>query len=320
MKKNYTLNQPSIVFFMLVTNRDVYIADYSIRSYRKLKPALENYNWKLVIYLNCLKNEFKNKYSKKWNDYDYTEIIDNSEFIDAEKLIPGQEVIDDYGNKSYLEGKFERGCAVWEREFRKFESDYWATVDADFEIISPDFILEGLKQLEQNKNLAVFSSDSGSTDYKYDSYSDGYIIAMKRHNTWFCIYKRECQICMTSHFYYEEEINGERYSYDDAAKFQFDLEEKYGYGLLAATELNNVFRYSFIHYGAFSKNDSLDGPIKIYIYRCIIFLSRRGLIFLSPTCIINKCFQFLGKALKIIFYYKINKERRKYHYVSKLDK
>ena len=312
--------QPTIVFFMLVTNRDVYIADYSIKSYRKLIPVLKNYNWKLVIYLNCLKKEYKHKYLKIWNNYGYTEIMDNSEFVDVEKLIPGQEVKDNYGNKSSLEGKFERGCAVWEREFRKFESDYWATVDADFEIISPDFVIEGLKQLEQNKNLAVFSSDSSDTVYDvYESYSDEYIISMKRHHTWFCIYKRECQKCMTSHFYYQEKINGKRYSYDDAAKFQFDLEEKYGYSLLSATRLKNEFRYSFIHYGAFSKNDSLDKPIKIFFYRCIIFLSHRGLLILNPTCFINKCFRFLGKILKRIFCEKINKERRIYHYVSKLD-
>ena len=306
---------------MLVTNRDAYIADYSIRSYRKLIPALKNYNWKLVIYLNCIKKEFKNKYLRKWTNYSYAEIIDNSEFVDAEKLIPGQEVIDNYGNKSSLEGKFERGCAVLEREFRKFESDYWATVDADFEIISPDFILEGLKQLEQNKKLAVFSSDSNDTAYDvYEPYSDDYIIASRRHHTWFCIYKRECQKCTTSHFYYEEKLNGKRYSYDDGAKFQYDLEEKYGYSLLSATKLNNTFCYSFIHYGAFSKNDSLNKPIKILLYRCIVFLSHRGIIFLNPTCIINKCFRYFGRKLMRIFYEKINNERRIYHYTSKLDK
>jgi hypothetical protein len=37
---------------MLVTNRDIYIANYAVKSYQKLMPVIVDYNWKLVVYFN----------------------------------------------------------------------------------------------------------------------------------------------------------------------------------------------------------------------------------------------------------------------------
>jgi hypothetical protein len=296
---------------MLVTNRDTYIASYSIKSYQKIIPVLTNYDWKLVVYLNCIKDEFKKKYVSEWKRYPFVEIVDNAQFVNADELIPGSAVISDDGCKSALEGKFERGCAVWTREFRKFNSDYWATVDADFELLSADFVVEAFKILE-NKNIVAVSADFSDNHHGYDSYSNENIVFMKRYNTWFCIYKKEAQKCNTSHFYYQEIVHGLRLAFDDGAKLQCDLREKFGYEMCAVDK-----KYSYIHYGAFSKNNSLDTPSKIKLYRKITILSHKGLFgnkFIFDK-IIRRCFKIIHNRL----YKKIRKERGKLIYHSKLD-
>jgi hypothetical protein len=172
---------------MLVTNRDACLASYSIQSYKKLIPALTGYNWKLIVYLNCLKEEFKKQYADEWKKYPFVEIIDNSEFVNADELIPGNSMTSAEGWTKLIEGKYEPCGVVWTREFRVFDSDYWATVDADFELLSADFVVEALKILKENENIVAVSSDFSDNQHVYDSFSNENIIAMKRYQTWFCI-------------------------------------------------------------------------------------------------------------------------------------
>jgi hypothetical protein len=299
---------------MLVTNRDAYLASYSIKSYQKLINCLNNFSWKLVVYTNNLKEKFKQTYVKEWKKYDYVEIIDNTEFINVDELVPGNIVKSEEGLTQVIEGKYEPCAVVWTREFRDFKSDYWVTVDADFEILSPQFIVEAFERLENNKNIVAISSDYGDNCYVYDSYSNENIIAMKRYSTWFCIYKKEAQKCRTSHFYYQEIVHGLRLSFDDGAKFQWDLREQFGYEMEA---VDRKYQRQFIHYGAFSKNNSLDTERKIYFYRIITILSHRGLF--GSNTMADKVVRTVFRILHKILYKKISNERGKYNYSSKLD-
>jgi hypothetical protein len=303
-----------IEFFMLVTNRDTYLASYSIKSYQKLIPVLTDYNWKLVVYLNCLKDEFKRTYVEEWKKFDYVEIVDNDEFINRDELIPGNIVKSEEGWTKNIEGIYELCGVVWTREFKKFKSDYWATVDADFEILSPDFVIAAFKMLEENNKLVAVSSDYSDNQHVFESFSKENIIAMMRYHTWFCVYKKEAQKCMSSHFYYKEIIHGIRLSFDEGAKFQWDLREQFGYEMKA---VDIKYHTSFIHYGAFSKNCSLDTPRKVYLYRKISILSYRGL--LGNNLIFDKIIRKFFKIIHKLFYKKLVKEREQYNYKSKLD-
>jgi hypothetical protein len=306
--------QASIIFFMLVTNRDTYLASYAIRSYQKLINGLNNFSWKLVVYMNNLKEEFKIYAENKWKKFDYVEIVDNTKFINIDELVPGNIVKSDEGWTKLIEGKYEPCGVVWTREFRNFQSDYWVTVDADFEILSPQFVIEAFEKMENTKNIVAISSNYSDNCHVYDSYSNENIIAMKRYHTWFCIYKKQAQKCKASHFYYQEIVHGLRLSFDEGAKFQWDLREQFGYEM---ESVDKRFQSQFIHYGAFSKNNSLDTEKKIYFYRIIAILSHRGLMGGNNIIdkIIRKIFKFIHRAV----YNKISDERRKNNYHSKLD-
>ncbi|MDR1563229.1 MAG: hypothetical protein LBS54_09185 [Dysgonamonadaceae bacterium] len=264
--------------------------------------------------MNNLKETFKKTYAKQWEKFDYVEIIDNTEFINVNELTPGNVVKSDEGWTKLIEGKYEPCGVVWTKEFKNFKSDYWVTVDADFEILAPQFIVEAFEIMENNKNIAAISSDYNDNCHVYDSYSNENIIAMRRYHTWFCIYKKESQKCKTSHFYYEEIVHGLRLSFDEGAKFQWDLREQFGYEMKA---VDKKYQRQFIHYGAFSKNNSLDTERKVYFYRIITILSHRGLIGTNNIFdkIIRKAFRIIHRKL----YTKISKERGKVNYHSKLD-
>jgi hypothetical protein len=103
-------------------------------------------------------------------------------------------------------------------------------------------------------------------------------------------------------------------SFDDAAKFQWDLREQFGYEMCA---VDKKYRRSFIHYGAFSKNNSLDTPLKIGIYRAITILSHRGLF--GSKFIVDKIIRLCFRKIQKTVYKRTQKERGKLHYHSKLD-
>jgi len=309
-----TAGKKTIIFFMLVTNRDTYLASYTIKSYQKLKSCLYNFSWKLIVYMNNLKAKFKEIYVEKWLKYDYVELIDNTKFINIDELIPGNTVSSEEGWKKFIEGKYEPCGVVWTREFKKFQSDYWVTVDADFEILSPQFIVEAFEKLENNKNIIAISSDHCDNCHVFDTFSKENIVSMKRYNTWFCIYKKEAQKCRTSHFYYQEIIHGLRLSFDEGAKFQWDLREQFGYEM---ESVDDKYKRQFIHYGAFSKNSSLDTEKKVGFYRIISILSHKGIM--GKNNIIDKIVRRGFRILHKILYKKLRSERGHLNYHTKLD-
>jgi len=54
------MNAPKITFFMLVTNRDALIADYAVKSYKKVHDEFKDeLPFVLYIYCNCVKEDIK---------------------------------------------------------------------------------------------------------------------------------------------------------------------------------------------------------------------------------------------------------------------
>lgn len=288
----------SIQFFMLVTPRDVLIAEYAIRSFCKVETVLTDYDWKLRVYMNCLGEEQKIGLQQFTKDYKYVELIDNAAYVNPAEIIPGQKVLFDGISTRPYEGKYEIGCVVWEREFRRFESDYWCIVDADFEILQPDFIRYAIDQLESDDELYLYATDYCEKRKFFNTYSYEYVLSMPRYATWLCIYKKECQQCVTPLYYHEEMHDGEKWVWDDTGKFQEDLKAQTScrYGSINTIEplgkrLN--YTYQYIHYGMFSKNASLQTRRDIKRFRRVKLLSYIGIECFHRKSIINKCVRYI---------------------------
>src|SRR5437588_8233930 len=110
-----------VTFFMIVTPRDVVIADCAIRSYAKIRDL----DFTLLVYSNYLLPEQKAYYFPRWerlpfgrvarNDHHDTDLGGINERIHADAL----------------QGTFENSEPLWNRELRKITQPYVATVAAD---------------------------------------------------------------------------------------------------------------------------------------------------------------------------------------------
>src|ERR1700737_4763783 len=115
---------------MIVTPRDVVIADYAVRSYAKLKGV----DFSLVVYSNYLLPEQKAHYFPRWEAFSFVDIARNPHH-DADLQDIHARIQSDA-----LEGPFEYCDPLWDRELRKIDTPFVATVDADFEILRPRFV------------------------------------------------------------------------------------------------------------------------------------------------------------------------------------
>jgi hypothetical protein len=236
---------------MIVTPRDVVIADYAVRSYAKLKDVLAAGEYRLLVYSNYLLPEQKDYYFPRWEALPFVEIARNPHH-DAD-------IADIHGriNAERLEGPFEYCDPIWDRELHQIDSAYVATVDADFEILSPRFVGVMLQRLRSQADLVIMSTDYSPTDVTFEPYTGNTIILNERNHTWFCIYKREAfQRSQVSHAFHREMLVGapvERNCWDSCAYFQKSLRDLG----LQTDHLHGQYWRDFIHYGAFSKNTTV---------------------------------------------------------------
>ncbi len=228
---------------MLVTDRDMVIADYTVRSYAKITAL----SFKLVIYSNWVLSSLRERYFTEWRKLPYVEIWEDPEQSDDRKP-----------SDPTLWGPFELCYTIWDRELKKLTATpYHATVDADFEILDPDFIYAMMKRLEADPKLIAMSAEHNpKTSEFFDSYSNEIITLNERWQTQFCIYKRAALKCPVSHMYHVERQPGRvpRSVWDDAGYFQRGL-KLMGYELEA---VDPRYASSFIHYAAFGQNRHID--------------------------------------------------------------
>src|SRR6185503_15197460 len=168
---------PKVSFFMIVTDRDIVIADYAVRSYAKIQGI----PFKLIVYSNWIRSDLQSRYFPGWQELPYVDLRENEWQTDANKP-----------TDPALWGPFELGATIWDRELRCITTPYVATVDADFEILDAGFILVMIAELDSDPKLAAISSDyTAKQPALYDSYSDEVICLNERWHTWFCIYRAE---------------------------------------------------------------------------------------------------------------------------------
>jgi len=238
---------PEVTFYMIVTPRDVVIADYTIRSYAKIRGL----DFRVLVYSNYLLPEQKAHYFPRWELIPYVDIARNSHH-DADIASIGGRI-----NAEKLEGPFEYCDPIWDRELHVVGTEYVATVDADFEILRPRFLHTMMQRLRTEPDLVAMSTDYSPTDVVYEPYTGNTIILNERNHTWFCIYKRKAfEVSQVSHAFHREMLVGapvERNCWDSCAYFQKSLRDQQ----LRLDYLHGKFRRDFIHYGAFSKNTTV---------------------------------------------------------------
>jgi hypothetical protein len=234
---------------MIVTPRDVVIADYAVRSYAKLSGRVDDFS--LLVYSNYLLPAQKAHYFPLWERLPFVEIARNPHHDADLPAINGRV------QRDALEGPFEYCDPIWDRELRKIDSRLLATVDADFEIFRGGFVNFMLRRLEDEPDLVGMSTDYSPTDIMHEPYSGNTIILNERNHTWFCIYKQTAfERSEVSHAFHREMLVGapvERNCWDSCAYFQKSLRDQD----LRFDYLHGQFRRDFIHYGAFSKNTTV---------------------------------------------------------------
>jgi hypothetical protein len=234
---------------MIVTPRDAVIADYAVRSYAKIRAL----DFSLVVYSNYLLPEQKAYYFPRWEALPFVDIARNPHH-DADLTDISTRIQSDA-----LEGPFEYCDPLWDRELRRVQTPFVATVDADFEILRPGFVAHILRRMRAEPDLVGFSTDYSPTDVVHEPYNGNTIILNERNHTWFCIYKRMAfERSQVSQAFHREMLIGapvERNCWDSCAYFQKSLRDQ---GLrFDYLHDRTRFRRDFIHYGAFSKNTSV---------------------------------------------------------------
>lgn len=271
-------SQPELTLFMLVTNRDCVLADYAIRSYRKLWKSYRSFN--LEVYANCLSAENKGRYFQTWQRLPYVTVRDN-EASGRIHRVKGTTFTSPEGNTFRYDDNCEHYDEVWTREHQLATTPYWATVDADFEVLNPAFLYEMMERLRTDASVAGISTDYTPTATVFDTYSNETIVLNERWHTWCSMYRRETgkYLGQVSSFYVEHKLpNGKRHAFDSYAKVQ----QHFLSNGLRMSSLPETFQHQFIHYGAFSKNKSITAR-NVVIYRFLAIASKRGLLRL-PLC------------------------------------
>lgn len=266
---------PQVTLFMLVTERDCVFADYAVASFAKVYDRCQapGSRFVLFVYLNCLSAASKARYAKRWAAYPYVTLFDNAERTAGRTLVPGEDIVSPEGIVRQRDDAAENYDELWTSRLPTFTTPIVGTVDADFEVLDPDFYVYLLDALASDDRLVGASTSYSPTSRQYDTYSKRHLLIHERNHTWFCLYRREAfQLSQTSHFYYEEaNAQGETEAFDSAARFQHDLR------LLGRTfaTLPPAFSRSFIHYGAASKNKSIT-PRTVGFYRRVFLWTTVG--------------------------------------------
>jgi hypothetical protein len=272
-------DEPVLTLLMLVTQRDHAIAHHAIRSFSKVWHADHPFahRFRLLAYLNCLAPAAKPAFEDVRHDLPWLDIFDNAPGVAGRVFAKDDMILSPEGVARIREGPFENCDELWTRLLTRFPTTYVGTVDADFEVLAPDFFFWLLDSLERDDTLAGASVEHSPTQVRYETYSDQWVLLNERWHTWFCIYRTRClRMVSSSHFYYEYRLkNGMLHAYDSAALVQEELVKKHGYRFCA---LPAEYHYSFIHYGASSKMKRDLSPQALRRYRRALLLSEKGLL------------------------------------------
>ena len=120
------IDHVKVTFFMIVTDYDAVIASRAIHAFRKV----EGIPFILTVYCNNLHSRIKDRYFPKWESFPFVDLVESEWQLPQSSETPAY----------FLEGPYESCSTVWDRELRKINTPYVATVDGDFEILNSRFV------------------------------------------------------------------------------------------------------------------------------------------------------------------------------------
>lgn len=258
---------------MIVSGKqEVTIADYAIRSFSKVTKL----DFELIVYSNYIEQFSKDKYFPKWKQLDYVRLIENSHHD------PDTFVFDDKIDLQH--GNFDLPGKIWDEQLKKIDTDFLGVVDADFEIIEPEFIYESMEILKTDKTvLGVsmgFHPGHITVSKQLPKNIVGRSIMMQPHWSNFFVIYRKCNLDFNISFnlQYEKFDNGNYYIWDTHSKMQCELFKRG----LTMHWLEKKYQLQGVHYWGFSKNTKLN-DIYIKMYRKTKILSHRGIYGIKYT-------------------------------------
>lgn len=329
---------------MVVTNRTIYIADYCIKSYYSAINKLStNYTVTLRLFLNCIDKERYEDYIEKWGKINYVKLefshLDKKDF----KEINSGYILKQ-SNKRYSMPMLT--CdESWDIGLISSNSDFFVTVDDDFEIIKDKFITLMFEYLEKHQEIQILSVDKTTRHTYYDTYSKQTIDARERNDTWFCIYQNISDKTLSHRVVdYFTDKSGKKISYnfesessdwnsyilevnknnairevwDSAGWLQKTIREKYNSNeIICLHDIYSNFDNAYIHYAAYSKNRSINTPLKTAIYRYLFIKKSIGFPTLPNK--INLMIKKLHNKIYKLTYIQATKERQFDNSKSLLD-
>lgn len=253
------VDEPVISFLMVVTPRDLSIAEFAVRSY----ALLAGLPFKLFVYANCLSKDEEARVVREWSAFPWVEVI----------VPPFPGLKSDKENVTFgfgAEGPYERCEVPWDVELPKLPGRFVGIVDADFEILHPAFVERTISVLQEAPELAAVSVSMTPTGDHDES-----IVYMSRLNTWYLIFSRTVFNFSLSnlpcHQHFANAI-GKGVYWDSTGLRQKILTDVMGSRVAL---LEPEFDDCSIHYGAFSKYTGIEGS-DIKLYRLLKILMKIG--------------------------------------------
>lgn len=330
------MRKKSVEFFMMLTNRSVLMAKYTIGSYKSVYNLLnDKYDLKLTCYLNAVN---KQKWGRQLIDIqkDMSQCPGFLWFVDgkysSEEFVWEGSYYQVEGSSKHYKLPMVTPAEGQDEYFQKCTADYFVTVDDDFEILDPQFVRVLLEYMDDNDSPCISTDKTIVVRRSFDPYSNAYTEGQPRNCTWFCVYRVAERIpismCVVDSFTStkgdvitwkgsDSEITWDEYERvfrnEDGVRKTWDnggwLQEKMRKGkpLVSLGDLGDYSK-QYIHYAAFASNSFINTAFKTAVYR---FLRQR--VLLADSRIVKKVY---NKARKMLF---PDRERRVSNQKSSMD-
>jgi hypothetical protein len=252
---------PTCALLMLVTPPELPIAMFTIKALRKFQDIS---GLSIVIFANGLSAPEEELVRTHANAIRNACVVSNRNKIEKQKheFTIGAEYISEHGRRELRVGPYESAPEVWERELPKLDADIVGIMDADFEVLSGDFLPLMIEAFCADDQLGFMSVDYSPETRTFDSYSQQVAAIAERHHTWFCLYLREALTKYADFSYFEQTRGGGILKFDHAARLQEVLKRTYNYH---GAVLESKWRWTFVHYQAFAQNRTLTGGwLRVY--------------------------------------------------------
>lgn len=305
---------PTCALLMIVTPPELPIAEFTIKA---LKACAEIPGLSIVVFANGLDESDENKLRTWTMSIGNTVVLSNREKIEREKSSYriGAEYTTVLGRRELRVGAYESAPEIWERELQRLGADVVGIIDADFEILSADFLPVMIDAFRAHPRLGFMSVNYSPEARIFDSYSRTWATIAERHHTWFCLYLRDA-LKREANFSYFEEKRGEKLiKFDHSARLQEVLRQRYNY---RGAVLDRTWSWAYVHYHAFAQNRTLNGR-RLKVYRFFRIGSATGWFFAHHINFLVSPLKLLSRILyRILWLGRFDMQRARYRFEAKL--